>query len=911
VGFAGRLAVGLAIASALVGASAAPGAVPSNPNDPCVQGTTNICNTTGVGYYRTYRYGTRWFGDFKNAIPGSSHTYCIDLRFWYPGADYRYKEDTSTALRNKAGEQIPLVNQQRIAYAVWQYGRSSDPDQSAAVMLYVHGLMGDARPGEVSPSALGGDVPAIYERVAKDAARLHGPYRVEVSMPETLRVGRAVTATVRVLAAGGAALPDQALNLSAQGASGAPAQTRTDANGVAALTVTPTGGPVKLSASAPGLPSTLPHVYTPTAGAAAKNGQRLVLPSAQTVSGVETGLASKTQIQVSSTATPSVLLVGATSRDRVTISNASGNWGGTVQVRVYGPSRTADAITCAGSPAATTTFTAKGNGSYTTPPVTLKAPGWFVYQEVVPGNVGTTGLTTPCAAPGERFRVQTQPTVVTTVSSQSVAPDAQITDTVKVTGLAGESATVQAQLYGPFATRAVIRCTGTPAWTGSISAAGDGTYVTQAFTVTTPGYYTYRESIAASGFVRATTTTCAEVAETTVVTGTPKVATRVSAQATRPGATITDKVLVTGLGALRAEVKLELWGPFPTRGDIRCTGTPAWRGTVVATGDGTFTSAPVKIGAAGYYTYHESIVDTPAYGGFNGVCGETAETTISRASPTVVTQVTDEVARPGASISDQVKVQGLGTTAAKIEVTLYGPFAVRTVIGCKGTPVGTTSFTARGDGTYTSPGVKVARAGFYLFREHLVGSGVVNDVLGSCTAESEVSLAAPLIITGRGDVTREVRGRARTARLAPRRVTIGSIGIDATSSGVGIDTAAGILGVSPNIQHTGWWVDGAQPGDRAGAVLIAGHVDKAGVGPGAFFHLKNAKPGDKVELTAAGGRTFAYKVVSVKSYLKQQLPADVWSRRGPARLVLVTCGGPFDRKARHYRDNVVLTAVPV
>ncbi len=33
-------------------------------------------------------------------------------------------------------------------------------------------------------------------------------------------------------------------------------------------------------------------------------------------------------------------------------------------------------------------------------------------------------------------------------------------------------------------------------------------------------------------------------------------------------------------------------------------------------------------------------------------------------------------------------------------------------------------------------------------------------------------------------------------------------------------------------------------------------------------------------------------------------------RRGRPRLVLVTCGGPFDRVAGHYRDNVVLTAVP-
>jgi hypothetical protein len=48
----------------------------------------------------------------------------------------------------------------------------------------------------------------------------------------------------------------------------------------------------------------------------------------------------------------------------------------------------------------------------------------------------------------------------------------------------------------------------------------------------------------------------------------------------------------------------------------------------------------------------------------------------------------------------------------------------------------------------------------------------------------------------------------------------------------------------------------------------------------------------------------------VRTYLKSALPTSVYSRTGAPRLVLVTCGGPFDPISRHYRDNVVLTAVP-
>ena len=100
--------------------------------------------------------------------------------------------------------------------------------------------------------------------------------------------------------------------------------------------------------------------------------------------------------------------------------------------------------------------------------------------------------------------METQPEVVTTVSSQSVCPGTQITDTVKVTGLNGESATVTAALYGPFATRAAIKCTGTAVVDGDDRRSRRRHVRDAAVHRQTPGYYTYHESIAASGFVRAT-----------------------------------------------------------------------------------------------------------------------------------------------------------------------------------------------------------------------------------------------------------------------------------------------------------------------------------------------------------------------------------------------------------------------
>jgi LPXTG-site transpeptidase (sortase) family protein len=142
------------------------------------------------------------------------------------------------------------------------------------------------------------------------------------------------------------------------------------------------------------------------------------------------------------------------------------------------------------------------------------------------------------------------------------------------------------------------------------------------------------------------------------------------------------------------------------------------------------------------------------------------------------------------------------------------------------------------------------------------------------------------------------------------RVQIENLGIDAPVFPSAIDLKRGVLDVPSQITRLGWWIDGMAPGSKSGAVLIAGHVDSATAGAGALFNLKSAKRGDTIRVTTKSGRTLTYRVVSVQTMLKQNLPTDIFSLDGKPRLVIVTCGGPFDPAIRHYRDNVVVTAVP-
>jgi LPXTG-site transpeptidase (sortase) family protein len=120
---------------------------------------------------------------------------------------------------------------------------------------------------------------------------------------------------------------------------------------------------------------------------------------------------------------------------------------------------------------------------------------------------------------------------------------------------------------------------------------------------------------------------------------------------------------------------------------------------------------------------------------------------------------------------------------------------------------------------------------------------------------------------------------------------------------------SGALDVPNDPRTLGWWT-GSQPLTSShGSTVIVGHVDSAARGRGALFDLEKASPGDLVKVSGAR-RTFSYRVIARRVYVKADLPESVFAADGPPYLVLITCGGPFDQRSHHYRDNVVVYALP-
>jgi len=105
-----------------------------------------------------------------------------------------------------------------------------------------------------------------------------------------------------------------------------------------------------------------------------------------------------------------------------------------------------------------------------------------------------------------------------------------------------------------------------------------------------------------------------------------------------------------------------------------------------------------------------------------------------------------------------------------------------------------------------------------------------------------------------------------------------------------------------------WYRFGAGPLDRAGATVLAGHVDTRDEGVGPLAALASVRGGDLVEVRA-GRHIITYRITAVTRISKAliDLPA-VFSRAGRPRLHLVTCGGVYLPEEGGYQDNVVVAA---
>lgn len=153
-------------------------------------------------------------------------------------------------------------------------------------------------------------------------------------------------------------------------------------------------------------------------------------------------------------------------------------------------------------------------------------------------------------------------------------------------------------------------------------------------------------------------------------------------------------------------------------------------------------------------------------------------------------------------------------------------------------------------------------------------------------------------------------GPDQTAAFRPDRLVLPT-GASAPVLPVSV-RADGSLVIPTDPQRVGWWTSGAMAGDPFGSMVIAGHVDSARYGLGVLAGLRAVRVGQVLEV-GAGTRVLRYRVVSQVAVRQARLAkdTDVFRPDVPHRLVVITCGGPFNTVTHRYLDNLIVIAKPL
>ncbi|MFN4001980.1 MAG: class F sortase [Microcella sp.] len=150
-----------------------------------------------------------------------------------------------------------------------------------------------------------------------------------------------------------------------------------------------------------------------------------------------------------------------------------------------------------------------------------------------------------------------------------------------------------------------------------------------------------------------------------------------------------------------------------------------------------------------------------------------------------------------------------------------------------------------------------------------------------------------------------------TVKSPPVRVVMPDLDLDMGVDPEGIEPN-GDMGLPVSPFRAGWYKFGAAPNSPTGATVLAAHVDNIVEGVGPFSRLREARDGMAVVVRDADGTRHEYRVVSVERIEKAEVQIDrYFSNIGEQRIVLITCGGEFDRQAGSYKDNYIVTAEKV
>jgi hypothetical protein len=402
------------------------------------------------------------------------------------------------------------------------------------------------------------------------------------------------------------------------------------------------------------------------------------------------------------------------------------------------------------------------NGAYQVPSFTVTAPGIYRWRATYSGDDNNNPAgPTPCGTDTETIVVtKASPTLTTTASGplrrsggvlvHSGRAGGQIFDEATLSDGFNPTGTIKFKLYGP----GNRRCRGTPIFTSTATANGEGTYPSTGFTVSRAGTYRWVATYSGDDNNNAAgPTPCGDPTETIRIARARPTLTTVTSGATVFDNPISDTATLGGGADPTGTIIFKVYGPD----NANCSGRPAHVFRVpVNRGNDVYSSGNFTPPAVGTYRWVASYTGD----GFNAAahtqCGDPAEEQVVAhpvAQPSLTTSVvpSTELAPAGVPIRDTATLSGGSQPPAPapgghVVFKVYGPDN----ISCTRPAAGTSVIPVSGDGTYTSGAFTPTEAGVYRWVAFYTGDDLNKPAKTACGDPTEtitVTKALPSIST--------------------------------------------------------------------------------------------------------------------------------------------------------------------
>ncbi len=141
----------------------------------------------------------------------------------------------------------------------------------------------------------------------------------------------------------------------------------------------------------------------------------------------------------------------------------------------------------------------------------------------------------------------------------------------------------------------------------------------------------------------------------------------------------------------------------------------------------------------------------------------------------------------------------------------------------------------------------------------------------------------------------------------PRYLRIPDINVFSRIKSLGV-TPGGAVDTPKNIYDTGWYNEGARPGNAVGSSLILGHVS-GWTGPGVFKNVNKLAVGAKFEIEKGTGEKINYEVtrteqvVAIEVDMSKILATEV---AGEHDIKLMTCSGKYNKETKSFEDRFIV-----